>query len=81
MPKGSTCAACGNQTWHMEKKGGRVCSNCGARGWLGNEKPTGGGGRGLKCGSCGSGTLMLVDDRKPEFRFCTQCGAVALYGG
>ena len=79
MAKGTTCAACGAQTWHADKKGGRVCSSCGARGWLGGEKPSGGGGRGLDCQVCEAGTLMQVDEGTPMLRFCTNCGAVVLY--
>lgn len=57
-------------------KGGRICSHCNARGWMGGEMPTGGGGGGRACGRCGEKKLVRIDDGSPEVRFCTGCHAV-----
>ncbi len=80
MAKGESCPNCGNNKFHMESQGGRVCSNCQCRGWLPSkeDKPTGGGGKGMKCGHCTQSTLVKVDDKSPSLRFCTSCRAVAL---
>lgn len=83
MPKGATCPACGEQTWHKTDRGSRRCSNqeCQVIGWLGGETPTGGGGQGKECTTCGTQTLVRVDDGKngPEIRRCTGCAAVVVF--
>lgn len=76
MAKGSTCPNCGAQMWHKGRQGGRLCKSCGARGWLGGERPTGGGGKGKACENCQAKKLVMVDDGKPEIRFCTSCSLV-----
>lgn len=79
MAKGATCPSCGQQTWQKSKQGGRVCSNCQVRGWLGNESPTGGGGPGKECKLCGTKTLQVADKEGGiEIRFCSGCGAVVV---
>ena len=76
MPKGATCPNCGEQKWRTGERGGRHCTGCGARGWLGGDPPSGGGGKGRACGYCSAHKLVLVDDSEPEVRFCTGCAAV-----
>jgi hypothetical protein len=80
MAKGATCPNCGEQTWRQNVKGGRWCSSCHARGWRNDDQLTGGGGKGRICNSCGAQTLVLVDDREPEVRYCSNsdCQAVVI---
>jgi hypothetical protein len=78
MAKGENCPSCGAQTWHRGDRGGRNCSSCGLRGWLPDDSPTGGGGKGNKCGHCENQTLVRVDSVTPEVRFCTSCKAIAI---
>ncbi len=80
MAKGESCPNCGDNKFHSITQGGRVCSKCKCRGWLPSkkDKPTGGGGTGIKCGSCEQRTLVKVDDQSPALRYCTNCAAVAL---
>jgi ribosomal protein L37AE/L43A len=79
MAKGATCPNCGEQTWQKAKQGGRVCSNCNVRGWLGHEAPGGGGGAGKTCKLCGTKTLVRASKEDGfEIRRCTGCGAVVM---
>ena len=81
MAKGATCPGCGFQTWQKDDRGARFCTykKCGARGWFGTERPTGGGGKGKTCESCKEETLVLVDNLKPEIRFCTNCSVIVVF--
>ena len=79
MAKGATCPFCQDQKWLKKKKGLRRCSNCGTIGWLGDEKPSGGGGQGLKCPHCERKTLVKLGTfKKAEVRRCTSCELLAI---
>jgi len=80
MAKGATCLNCGEQTWKKGNKGGRFCSSCNAKGWLGTDKgPTGGGGAGKECKLCGTKTLQLADSEVGvQIRRCSSCNGVVI---
>jgi len=78
MPKGENCPHCSAQTFHRVDGGGRFCTTCLTRGFWPEDNPSGGGGKGRKCGHCDGHSLVQVDDQRPEMRYCRNCKVVVV---